>query len=134
MSCDSFGSRIKPLTHPLFCLRNRRGDSTSNGIFYGVLDAARPFRRPGLNGEDTTGRLRVDSRALGGAAMEVVPGDGIGVAGPLDFGARTYTVLPQEVFGLLGGRRTPLPLPAAVTGEFTIATLNLQRFFNSCSI
>ena len=110
-----------------------RGDSASNGLFYGVLGGPRPFRRTGIDGENTVGRLRVDSRALGGAALEAVPGDSLSVTGPLDYGARTFTLLPEGATVTQSGRRTPLPLPAPATGEFTIATLNLQRFFNSAA-
>ena len=110
-----------------------RGDSASNGLFYGVLGGPRPFRRAGIDGENTAGRLRVDSRALGGAALEAVPGDSLSVTGPLDYGARTFTLLPEGATVTQSGRRTPLPLPAPATGEFTIATLNLQRFFNSAA-
>lgn len=107
-----------------------RGDSTSNGVFWGVLDGPRPFRRPGLSGEDTTGRLRVDSRGLGGVGANLVPGDFASVVGPLDFGFRTYTILSDGVLAFSIGL-TPRPIPRLAAGEFTVATLNLQRFFET---
>ena len=110
-----------------------RGDSASNGLFYGVLDGPRPFRRPGIDGENTSGRLRIDSRALGGPGLEVVPGDSVSMMGPLDYGARTYTVLPAGAMVLQRGRRTPLPVPVTATGEFTVATLNVERLFDTAT-
>ncbi len=107
-----------------------RGDSTSNGVFWGVLEGPRPFRRPGLDGEDTTGRVRVDSRTLGGTALNVAPGEYMRVAGPLDFGFRTYTVLSEEA-RLYGGGAGARAVPRAAAGEFAVATLNLQRFFET---
>lgn len=109
-----------------------RGDATSNGIFWGVLEGPRPFRRPGLSGEDTTGRLRVDTRALNGAGINLMPGDGASVTGPLDFGLRTYTVLSDGALAFQGATG-PRAVPAAAQGEFTIATLNLQRFFDTAA-
>ena len=109
-----------------------RGDSTSNGIFWAAPAAARPFRRPGADGDATDGRVRVDSRALGGTALDLVPGDYVSVVGALDYGLRTYTVLAERTTVFAGGL-VARPVPAAVTGEFTVGTLNLRRFFDSAT-
>ncbi len=111
-------------------LNETRGDSTSNGVFWAVLEGPRPFRRPGLTGDDTTGQVRVDTRALGGNGADLAPGDTASLSGPLDFGFRTYTILRD---GMLAFTSPPSlrPVPAAATGEFTVATLNLQRFFDA---
>ena len=109
-----------------------RGDSTSNGIFWAAPAAARPFRRPGLDGDATDGRVRVDSRALGGTALDLVPGDYVSVVGALDFGFRTYTVLAERTTVFASGL-APRGVPAAVTGEFTVGTLNLRRFFDTAT-
>jgi len=106
-----------------------RGDSTTNGVFFGVLEGPRPFRRPGINGDDTTGRLRIDTRDI---PMEAIPGDRVSVTGPLDYGARTYTLLTDGWLAFTGSR-TPLAVPAADAAEFTVATLNLQRFFDTAT-
>jgi uncharacterized protein (TIGR03437 family) len=109
-----------------------RGDSTSNGIFWAAPATARPFRRPGLDGDSTDGRVRVDSRALGGTALDLVPGDYVSVVGALDFGQRTYTVLAERTTVFASGL-APRGVPAAVAGEFTVGTLNLRRFFDSAT-
>ncbi|MFN0102326.1 MAG: lamin tail domain-containing protein [Bryobacteraceae bacterium] len=110
-----------------------RGDSTSNGIFYAVPGGPRPFRRPGLNGDETNGRLRVDSRALTGSTLELRPGEVLrNLTGPLDFGARTYTLLP-EALPTVTSPGVPSAVPAPLPGEFTIATLNLERFFETAT-
>ncbi len=110
------------------------GQSTSNGIFYAAGFGPRPFRRPGINGDETKGVLRIDSRALGGVSAEVFPGDFVGTSGPLDYGARKYTLLADGGVLIIGsGDRETRPLPPQVQGEFSIATLNLQRLFNSAA-
>jgi predicted extracellular nuclease len=126
--------------------------STSNGTFYAVVTGvARPFREPGVQVPDplpsgspccvprfdsNPERLRVDSDGLVGAAqLEVTSGATIAnVTGPLDYGFRTYTILPDpgtltqaSVVGNVSG--TPVPVPTAT--EFTVASFNMERFFDT---
>jgi uncharacterized protein len=87
--------------------------STSNGTFYGVITGiARPFREPGIETPDPAPagspccilrfdanpeRLRVDSDAQPGAiTLDVTTGATVtNITGPLDYGFRTYTILPD---------------------------------------
>ncbi|HXG59148.1 MAG TPA: hypothetical protein VNL91_09000 [Thermoanaerobaculia bacterium] len=125
------------------------GTSVSNGVFYGVIPGlARPRREPGIPEGDplppgapcciprfdtNPERIRVDSDAQPGAsAIEAAAGDVVReLAGPLDFAFRTYTILPDASFPPGVAR---LRAPAAVSppgpGEFTVASYNLERFFD----
>ena len=124
--------------------------STSDGTFYAVITGqARPFRRPGVARgnpvlpcqvepcripvfDGNAGRLRVDSDALEGtAAVDVSSGAVMtDVVGPLDFGFRTYTLLPEVTLTPVGGRAVT-PARAAGPDQFTIASLNMERFFDA---
>ncbi|HSB09210.1 MAG TPA: Ig-like domain-containing protein [Blastocatellia bacterium] len=124
----------------------------SNGVFYGVITGlARPFREPGIESPNplppgspccvprfdaNPERLRVDSDGQPGAAtLEVTTGASIAdLVGPLDYGFRTYTILPDvgtltqlDVIGNISAVPLPLPCP----GEFTVASANMQRFFDT---
>ena len=125
--------------------------STSTGVFYGVVTGvSRPFREPGIQAPDPAPsggtippiprfdsnpeRLRVDSDGLvGGPLIDVGAGAVVtGLVGPLDYSFRTYTVLPDPpaTIGVAGGP-TPVAVSDPTTGEFTIASFNLQRFFDT---
>jgi hypothetical protein len=126
--------------------------STSNGLFFGVIpDNARPYREPGIEASsplppgapccvpifDTNPeRLRVDSfNQPGTSALDVATGAVVsGITGPLDFGGRTYSILVDgssaptvDQSGALTRVDAPSPLP----DEVTIASANLQRFFDT---
>ncbi len=120
--------------------------ASTNGVFYGVIEGTpRPFREPGVSEPDALPagaarfdanpeRLRVDSDAQPGAlALEVTTGAVVrNLTGPLDYGGRAYTLLPDpgalpQVSGL--GSVRPLIPPTAQ--EFTIATFNLRRLFDT---
>ncbi len=127
--------------------------ATSDGVFYGVITGvARPFREPGIQAPDPAPagsgvtippvprfdgnpeRLRVDSNALTGApVIDVTAGATItNLAGPLDFAFRTYTMLPDpgSAPGVTGNvSATPVPTPAF--NEFTVASFNMERFFDT---
>jgi uncharacterized protein len=122
--------------------------ATSNGMFYAVITGlARPFREPGVEVPTTLPatiprfdgnpeRLRVDSDGLIGAAtLEVTTGAALtNVNGILDFGSRTYTILPlpgNQSQASVSGNRSALAVPAATANEFTIAAANLERFFDT---
>lgn len=127
--------------------------SVSNGVFYAVIEGvARPMREPGVEPtqelpatappnvprfDGNPERLRIDSDALLGASkIEIAAGQTIaGLTGPLDYGFRTYGVLPDppSVSGTSwtpAGSATAVPVPVPSSGEFTIGHYNLERFFD----
>jgi predicted extracellular nuclease len=128
--------------------------ATSSGVFVGVVTGqARPFREAGIRANDppppgsgvtippvprfdgNPERIRVDSDGLvGGPLIDVATGAVVtGLVGPLDYAFRTYTILPDPA---------PAPAPVVTGGmglvavsdptnmEFTVASFNLQRFFD----
>jgi uncharacterized repeat protein (TIGR01451 family) len=119
----------------------------SNGVFYGVVTGvARPFREPGVNASDplppgspanvprfdeNPERIRVDSDAQPGTtALNVSTGAVLtNVTGPLDYSFRTYTILPDTTLTGTGVGPTPAPTPTA--NEFTVASFNMERFFDT---
>ena len=123
--------------------------STSNGTFYAVIDGTpRPFREPGIQVPDplpagaptsvlrfdaNPERLRVNSWGqIGATRFDVTSGALVSnTTGVLDYGARTYTILPDPTpvpsVSVLASA-TPVPEPDA--NEFTIATFNLERFYD----
>ncbi len=122
--------------------------STSNGIFYAVITGvARPFREPGVElptihpatiprFDGNPERLRIDSDALIGAeALNVTSGAVLtNVTGVLDYGSRTYTILPlpgNQTQGTVMGNVNFVSVPAANANEFTVASANLERFFDT---
>ena len=126
--------------------------STSNGVFYGVITGVtRPFREPGIQVPDplppgspccvlrfdaNPERLRVDSDGLIGATrLDVTTGAVVtNLTGPLDYSFRTYTILPDpgsspSVSGAISA--IPVRLPAG--DEFTVASFNTERFFDTAN-
>lgn len=123
--------------------------AATNGVFYGVIEGlARPFREPGADLQDVLPagapanvprfdgnpeRLRIDSDALGAPAIDVTSGATVAnVVGPLTWAFRTYSIFPDPavtatVTGLVSA--TPVPVPGAA--QFTIASFNLERFFDT---
>src|SRR5438093_1169403 len=131
--------------------------SSSNGLFYAVITStARPFREPGIDVHDqpfpgapanvptfdnNPERIRVDSDAqlvsvsplVTAPKIDVASGQTItGIVGVLDYGFRTYTILPDPtsptmILGAAIG--TPAPAPGANT--FTVASWNIERFYNN---
>lgn len=124
--------------------------STSNGLFYGVITGiARPFREAGIAASDplppsspcciprfdeNPERLRVDSDGQTGAtALEVTAGAVVtNITGPVDFGFRTYTLLPDPATPpSVSGNVSAGPVPVPAAGEATVASWNLERFFDT---
>jgi predicted extracellular nuclease len=124
--------------------------STSNGVFYGVLPGiARPFVEPGVAEPDplplgspsnvprfdaNPERLRVDSDGLDGAtSLDVTSGATVtNLTGPLDYGFRTYTIDPDPGSSTtVTGNISAMPVPDPCPAEFTVATANLERFFDT---
>lgn len=123
--------------------------STGNGIFNVVVTGTpRPFREPGIRApdmppsgsippiprfDDNPELLTVTSAAGGAPALDVAAGATlVGLVGPLDYGFRRYTVLPQPG-AVATVSNVPVPTPARlpVPDEFTVATYNLERFFDT---
>ena len=126
--------------------------ATSNGVFYGVLPGiARPFVEAGVQVPDALPagapccvprfdgnpeKLRVNSYGLiGSTRLEVTSGATVtGVTGPLDYAYRAYTILPDV--GTLTpanvtGNIAAIPVPDACPAELTVATANLERFYDT---
>jgi predicted extracellular nuclease len=122
----------------------------SDGVFYGVLDATpRPMREPGIPLFDplpadappevprfdmNPERLRIDSNAQPGAPrLEVAAGTVISnLIGVLDFEQRTWTLLPDAGgMPVLSSNAAAIPVPPVAGNEFTVASFNLERFFDA---
>jgi predicted extracellular nuclease len=123
----------------------------SNGIFYGVITGVpRPFREPGIEVPDplpagsppgvprfdaNPERLRVDTTALsGGAALNVTSNVVLAnVIGPLDYRVRTYTIDtdPASPPTATTPNMVAAPVRDATADEFTIASFNMERFFDT---
>ncbi len=120
----------------------------TNGVLVGVLPGTpRPFREAGADPltplpagspccvprfDGNPERLRVDTDGLAGVApLDVASGATLqDVVGPLDYGFRTYTLLPESrpvATGAPAARAVPVPSP----DELTVGSLNLQRFFDA---
>ena len=122
--------------------------ASSSGVFYAVVDGVpRPVREPGLDPaspapaglpccvprfDGNPERLRVDSSAQPGSAiLNVAAGQRIsGVTGVLDFAFGSYAILPDPGTGVVTGAQAATPVPVASATEFTVASANLERFFD----
>ena len=128
--------------------------STSNGVFHAVMPGVpRPFREPGINAgnpvpndnapnpppanvpqfDTNPERLRIESTTLGGSAVNVATGALVeNVVGVVDFRFRAYTILldPNAPPTVSGGM-TVTPVRAMTDGEFTVASFNMERFFDT---
>lgn len=123
--------------------------ATSDGVFYGVIiGTARPFREAGISIFDTPPagmpccvpmfdenmeRIRVDSDALGAPKLDVTSGAIVAnLVGPLDFASRTYTILPDpSVTATVSGNMTAVPVAMPDGNQFTVASYNMERFYDS---
>jgi len=107
--------------------------ASSNGIFYTVvLGTPRPQQSPDWDGSPE--RIRIDSAAQRGARrLEVATGMLLTdrMVGTLDFGGNAWTLVPDP------GYEASLPVPAAkpliapTPAEFTVASMNCERFFDT---
>ena len=122
--------------------------ATSSGVFYGVF-GERALREPGIDifeamppgapccvprFDGNPELLRIDSNGqIGGPLFDIFSASVVGgLVGPLYYEARRYTLLPDadsdpRVLIILPHREPPL----ARTGEVTIASLNLQHFYDT---
>jgi uncharacterized protein len=130
--------------------------ATSSGVFVGVITGqGRPFREAGIRANDppppgsgvtippvprfdgNPERIRVDSDAnVGAPAIDVATGAVVtGLVGPLDYGFRTYTILPDpptvSPAPVVTGGMTTVAVADPTNMEFTVASFNLQRFFDT---
>ena len=123
---------------------------SNNGVFHGFVAGAVPRsqREPGIQPPDPPPAgtippiprwdgnpelIRVDSDALPGTtALLVGFGQTVnGLVGPLDYGFRRYTIFPEPGSNpTVTGTITSGVVTAPTASEVTIASYNLQRFFN----
>ena len=94
----------------------------NGSVAWATLDAPRPFRRSDESPWPNLLRLITTTAIPAGVALP-------NVNGPLDYGSRAYTVYANPI-ATPAPLPDPPPAPARAEYEFTIATLNLQRFFN----
>lgn len=123
--------------------------ATSSGVFFGVFTGVpRPFREAGIQQPDPPPSgtippiprwdtnpeiIRVDSDGLtGGAQLNVSTSTVItGLVGPLDYGFRHYTILPDPGSSpMVSGGMAATPVTAQTSSEFTVGSYNLERFFD----
>jgi endonuclease/exonuclease/phosphatase family metal-dependent hydrolase len=79
-------------------------------------------------------RLRIDSGAqIGSTKLEVTSGALItNVTGVLDFSFRTYSILTDPVpVPAVTGNLSAQPVPDPAPDQFTVASFNMQRFFDT---
>ena len=122
--------------------------STSDGAFFGVIPSLpRAFRGPGIEQPSTPPsgspccvpfwngapqRIRVDTKTLS-TALDVGTGAVVSdLTGPLSFAQHAYTIVTETTPTVV----TPSPssaiaAPAPTSGEFTVATLQLQHFYDT---
>lgn len=122
--------------------------ATSSGVFYGVVTGvARPFREAGIPAPDPAPagtippiprfdsnpeRIRVDSDSIVvGQFLNVGFGQTVSnLVGPLDYTFRTYSINP-EATPTVSGTATEAAVSTPTNMEFTIASYNLERFFDT---
>lgn len=122
--------------------------NTSNGRFYGVVTGVpRPFREPGVAVTDTAfgplpagvpvwdsnpELLYIDSLAMGGAPINLTSNTTLtGVVGVMDFSFGSPEVLLDAATRpTVTGGMTVQPVPVAASNEFTVASFNMERFYN----
>lgn len=124
----------------------RNATGGSNGLFHGtVAGLPRPFREPGIQAPDAPPAgtippipqwdfnpelITVDSDAIGGTRLDVSTGARIAnLTGPLDYGFRRYTLLPDSVGAVTPGM-APRAAKAVPADAITVAGYNLERFFD----
>jgi predicted extracellular nuclease len=122
--------------------------NTSNGRFYGVVTGVpRPFREPGISVTDTAlgslppgvprwdsnpELLYIDSLAFGGPAINLTSNTTLtNLAGVMDFSFGSPEILIDAATRpAISGGVVPQPVPAQASNEFTVASFNMERFYN----
>jgi uncharacterized protein len=127
--------------------------ASSSGVYFGVVTGvARPFREPGVQVPDplpagspccvprfdaNPERLRVDSNGQVGFSAtdttEVMSGAVVsGIVGVVDYASRAYTILPDlDGQGVVSNTHGAIAVDAPSVDQFTIATANIERFFDT---
>ena len=119
--------------------------ATATGVFHGVLTGMpRPFREPGIRAPDpppsgsippiprfdgNPEALRVDSDAAGQPIVDPATETVVSLEGPLRYQERYYTIAPSSPIAAAGGA-VPVPVAPPGAGEYTLASLDLQRFYD----
>ncbi len=129
-------------------LSEANATSTERGDFSCVITSvARPFREPGIQAPDPAPMgtippiprfdtnpetIVVDSNGLTGTTAIAASTGAVltNIVGPLDYGFRRYTILPEVTIASLTGGMTPTAVNSTQSNEFTVAGFNLQRFFD----
>jgi hypothetical protein len=132
--------------------------ATSTGYFYAVISGtARPFREPGIDirdvavsgapaavakFDDNPERILVDSTIAGGTSLEISTGARLSnVTGVLDFTfsndsfydpSRLILDASYDRTQVTGGI-TVQPVPVPSSSQFTVASFNIERFYNTSS-
>jgi hypothetical protein len=125
---------------------------TSTGTFYGVITGiARPFREPGIEVPDplpagapltiprfdaNPERLRVDTKAQTGSTVLDVTANAVvtNLTGPLDYSFRTYTIVTDPgTASIASGLMTYISVPNATANELTVASFNMERFYDTAN-
>ncbi len=120
----------------------------SDGVFYGVLDGTpRPFREPGIDAikiqvdklpetlpafDMNPESIRVDSKGLEGNVIDVTSGASIkDIVGIIDYSSAAYTILidPNNEVSVANNRAF-VPASPAARDEVTVASFNLENFFD----
>jgi len=131
-------------------LSEANATSTSNGVFFGVLQGIpQPFREPGVQLPDPLPAglpanvtrwdsnpeiLRVNTAVqTGSVKLDVTTGATVtNLTGPLDFNSRFYTILTDPDSGATAtGNISAIRVPVAASNELTIANFNMERFYDT---
>lgn len=122
--------------------------NVSNGQFYAVVQGiGRPFLMPGINVnetlpagspadiprfDDNPERILVDSKYLGGTPINVTSNTPLtGVQGIVDYSSGYEKIdLSPTAAPMVGEQMTAVAVPAQSASEFTIATFNMERFYD----
>lgn len=121
---------------------------TSNGLFFGVVTGVpRPFREPGISVTDTLygpvpstipvfdsnpELLEFNASALGGPTIDLTSNTVLtNVVGVMDFSYGNPEIdIDATIRPSASGGLTPTPLPLRSAAEFTVASFNMERFYN----
>ena len=134
--------------------------NVSDGLFYGVVTGVpRPFREPGLSllepslpagtnecsatvttncvpvWDSNPELLEIDSKSFGGPAIDLTSNTILtNVVGVMDFSSGTPEIfMDAATRPTVSGGMTAVAVPAQAANEFTVASFNMERFYNDIS-